>query len=129
MNLVLYPLTGGVTVLRAGAREKTFPIVRVKTERLPWQYEALKRLLDVALATVADIVPLLGENRILVKYGLKLMADSRWPGVRALVETVGMGGRMIKAGHVGFILAPRLNAAGRPPEAEGPTLSPFRGKR
>lgn len=71
-------------------------------------------LLDlVALATVADIVPLTGENRILVKAGLKLLADSRWPGVRALVEAVGMAGRSIKAGHVGFILAPRLNATGR----------------
>ncbi|MBI3081616.1 MAG: single-stranded-DNA-specific exonuclease RecJ [Gemmatimonadetes bacterium] len=71
-------------------------------------------LLDlVALATVADIVPLTGENRILVRSGLKLLADSRWPGVRALVETVGLAGRAIRAGHVGFILAPRLNATGR----------------
>lgn len=71
-------------------------------------------LLDlVALATVADVVPLVGENRILVKHGLKLLADSRWAGLRALVETAGLGGRPIRAGHVGFILAPRLNAAGR----------------
>jgi single-stranded-DNA-specific exonuclease len=71
-------------------------------------------LLDlVALATVADIVPLTGENRVLVRFGLKLLAHSRWPGVRALVETVGMAGKTIRAGHVGFILAPRLNAVGR----------------
>lgn len=71
-------------------------------------------LLDlVALATVADVVPLVGENRILVKHGLKLLAESRWPGVRALVETAGLAGRAIRAGHVGFILGPRLNAAGR----------------
>ena len=71
-------------------------------------------LLDlVALATVADVVPLVGENRILVKHGLKLLADSRWAGLRALVETAGLVGRPIRAGHVGFILAPRLNAAGR----------------
>jgi single-stranded-DNA-specific exonuclease len=71
-------------------------------------------LLDlVALATVADVVPLVGENRILVKHGLKLLADSRWAGLRALVETAGLAGRPIRAGHVGFILAPRLNAAGR----------------
>jgi len=71
-------------------------------------------LLDlVALATVADIVPLVGENRILVRSGLKLLADSRWPGVRALVETVGLAGRAIRAGQVGYILAPRLNATGR----------------
>jgi single-stranded-DNA-specific exonuclease len=68
----------------------------------------------VALATVADVVPLTGENRILVRYGLKMLADSRWTGVRALVDAAGLGGgRPLKSGHVGYILAPRLNAAGR----------------
>ncbi|HKW42268.1 MAG TPA: single-stranded-DNA-specific exonuclease RecJ [Gemmatimonadales bacterium] len=67
----------------------------------------------VALATVADVVSLTGENRILVRHGLKLLADSRWTGVRALVDAAGLSGRPLKAGHVGFILAPRLNAAGR----------------
>ncbi len=78
------------------------------SEHVPWH------LLDyVALATVADVVPLTGENRILVRHGLKLLADSRWAGLRALVETAGLSGRPLRAGHVGFILAPRLNAAGR----------------
>lgn len=67
----------------------------------------------VALATVADVVPLTGENRILVRHGLKMLSDSRWTGLRALVEAAGLTGRPLKAGHVGFILAPRLNAAGR----------------
>src|SRR5438132_4675325 len=67
----------------------------------------------VALATVADVVPLTGENRILVRHGLKMLAESHWTGVRALVETAGLAGKPIKSGHVGFILAPRLNAAGR----------------
>src|SRR5438094_122610 len=67
----------------------------------------------VALATVADVVPLTGENRILVRHGLKLLAESHWTGVRALVETAGLAGKPIRSGHVGFILAPRLNAAGR----------------
>jgi len=67
----------------------------------------------VALATVADVVPLTGENRILVRHGLKMLADSRWTGLRALVDAAGLAGRSIKAGHVGFILAPRLNAVGR----------------
>lgn len=71
-------------------------------------------LLDlVALATVADVVPLTGENRTLVRFGLRLLSTSRWPGVRALLEVVGLGGRAIRAGHVGYIVAPRLNAAGR----------------
>jgi single-stranded-DNA-specific exonuclease len=78
------------------------------SEHVPWH------LLDyVALATVADVVPLTGENRILVRHGLKLLADSRWAGLRALVEAAGLSGRPLRAGHVGFILAPRLNAAGR----------------
>ena len=67
----------------------------------------------VALATIADVVPLVGENRTLVRHGLKMLADSRWVGLRALVEAAGLTGRRLRAAHVGFILAPRLNAAGR----------------
>jgi single-stranded-DNA-specific exonuclease len=71
-------------------------------------------LLDlVALATVADVVPLVGENRILVRHGLRLLADSRWPGLRALVAASGLQGKELRAGHMGYILGPRLNAAGR----------------
>src|SRR5256885_1022333 len=67
----------------------------------------------VALATIADVVPLVGENRILVRYGLKKMADTRWVGLRALIETAGLAGKPLRGAHIGFILAPRLNAAGR----------------
>src|SRR2546423_6461238 len=67
----------------------------------------------VALATVADVVPLTGENRILVRHGLKMLADSHWTGVRALIDAAGLAGQPVKSGHVGVILAPRLNAAGR----------------
>jgi single-stranded-DNA-specific exonuclease len=71
-------------------------------------------LLDlVALATVADVVPLVGENRILVRAGLKVLATTRWQGLRQLVDVVGLSGKDIRAAHVGFILAPRLNAVGR----------------
>jgi single-stranded-DNA-specific exonuclease len=71
-------------------------------------------LLDlVALATVADVVPLVGENRILVRHGLRLLADSRWPGLRALIAASGLEGKELRAGHMGYILGPRLNAAGR----------------
>jgi single-stranded-DNA-specific exonuclease len=72
------------------------------------------RLLDLAaLATVADVAPLRGENRVLVRYGLKLLADSPTPGVRALLRSSGLEGKALTAGRVGFILAPRLNAIGR----------------
>ena len=71
-------------------------------------------LLDlVALATVADVVPLVGENRILTRAGLKLMRTTRWEGIRQLVDVVGLGGKDIRAAHVAFMLAPRLNAVGR----------------
>jgi single-stranded-DNA-specific exonuclease len=71
-------------------------------------------LLDlVALATVADVVPLMGENRVLVKHGLRLLAETRWAGLRALIDACGLGRKEIRAGHLGFILGPRLNAAGR----------------
>lgn len=71
-------------------------------------------LLDlVALATVADLVPLVGENRVLVRYGLRLLPRSRWPGLQSLIRNCGLHGREIRAGHLGFLLGPRLNAAGR----------------
>jgi single-stranded-DNA-specific exonuclease len=71
-------------------------------------------LLDyVAVATVADVVPLIGENRVLVKQGLRLLATSRWPCWPALIRAAGLEGKEIRAGQVGFTLAPRLNAVGR----------------
>ncbi|MCC7053655.1 MAG: single-stranded-DNA-specific exonuclease RecJ [Gemmatimonadaceae bacterium] len=76
--------------------------------------EFVATLLDlVALATVADLAPLRGENRVLVKYGLKVMEQSRWPGLRALIRASGLEGKPLTAGRIGFILAPRLNAVGR----------------
>jgi single-stranded-DNA-specific exonuclease len=73
----------------------------------------LKQYLDlVALGTVADVVPLLGVNRVLVSYGLKELSDSARPGVQALKEVAGVVGE-VGCGAVGFRLAPRINAAGR----------------
>lgn len=67
----------------------------------------------VALGTVADVVALVGENRIIVKYGLARIAHTTNKGLAALVEVVGLKERKITAGRVGFVLAPRLNASGR----------------
>lgn len=73
----------------------------------------LRTYLDlVALGTIADIVPLLDENRILVRYGLKVLETSRRPGIQALKAVAGVTGE-VTCGSVGFRLAPRLNAAGR----------------
>jgi len=67
----------------------------------------------VALATVADIVPLLDENRIMVKYGLQMLAKTKRLGLKALISESGLEGKTIEGWQVGFILAPRLNSAGR----------------
>ena len=80
----------------------------------------LKDFLDVvALGTVADIVPLVRENRILVKRGLRQLADSRWPGVRALVAVAGIADKRLNPQDIGYKLGPRLNAAGRLASAQG----------
>lgn len=72
-----------------------------------------------AIATIADVVPLLGENRILVRHGLPQIRASARPGLRALAEVAGLDldGRDLTPGQVAFVLAPRLNAAGRMDEA------------
>lgn len=67
----------------------------------------------VALGTIADIVPLLGENRKIVRLGLKAMQNTSLPGMQALLEVANLQDKELNAGHVGFVLAPRLNAAGR----------------
>ena len=75
----------------------------------------LRSMLDlVALATVADVMPLTGANRILVKHGLEVLSAPERPGIRALKEVSGLPAQApVGAGTVGFRLAPRINAAGR----------------
>ena len=71
-------------------------------------------MLDLAaLGTVADIVPLTGENRVLVHEGLKRMENTLNPGLRALIKVSGIRDGRINTGQVAFMLAPRLNASGR----------------
>lgn len=66
-----------------------------------------------ALGTVADIVPLLGENREIVRRGLAAMQNTRLPGLQALIKASGCNQESISSENIGFMLAPRLNAAGR----------------
>ena len=75
--------------------------------------ELFCRLDLVALGTVADVVPLVGENRVLVHHGLRRLNQTEHPGLRALIETVRLNEREVTAGHVGYVLGPRLNASGR----------------
>jgi single-stranded-DNA-specific exonuclease len=67
----------------------------------------------VALATIADIAPLRGENRVFARYGLKMLAETKNFGLRALIRAAGLDNKPLTAGRVGFIIAPRLNAVGR----------------
>jgi single-stranded-DNA-specific exonuclease len=74
----------------------------------------LKEYLDlVSLGTVADRAPLQGQNRMLVKTGMRVMARSRWPGMRALMKVSGLSAHEIGADDLAFRLGPRLNAPGR----------------
>ncbi len=77
----------------------------------------------IALATVADLVPLVEENRVLVHYGLKAMESPKRLGIQKLKEAAGLKPGPVRASQVAFTLAPRLNAAGRLADAtKGVTL-------
>ncbi len=80
--------------------------------------KSLEDLDLVALGTIADVVPLTGENRIIVREGLKFLPKSKRPGLRALLEKSGIKNKKISTTFVSFILAPRLNAAGRMDSAQ-----------
>src|SRR3954447_3366169 len=66
-----------------------------------------------ALGTIADVVPLIGENRVLAHFGLSGLKNSQLHGIRALIGSAGLDGQKLDSYHVGFLLAPRLNASGR----------------
>lgn len=95
----------GVSFLLMGALNKIMPGPAVD----------IRNYLDlVALGTIADVVPLDDQNRILVKNGLLLIKEGRRPGIQALKEVSGLHvDENVGAGVIGFALAPRLNAAGR----------------
>ncbi|MFA5129393.1 MAG: single-stranded-DNA-specific exonuclease RecJ [Patescibacteria group bacterium] len=79
---------------------------------MPAGYE--KWLLDfVAIATVTDIVPLVGENRALETFGLIVLNKTRRPGLRALIRSSGLAAAQMNARDIGFAIGPRLNAPGR----------------
>ena len=66
-----------------------------------------------AIATVADVMELVGENRILVRKGLSYLNHTNHIGLRALMEVCGISPEQVRAYHIGFILGPCFNAAGR----------------
>jgi single-stranded-DNA-specific exonuclease len=91
-----------------------FKLMLALAEKLGANANFVYNMLDlVALATIADVAPLRGENRIFARYGLRLMSETSSQGLRALMRASAVDNRPLTAGRVGFILAPRLNAAGR----------------
>ena len=74
----------------------------------------LSDLLEVAaIATIGDVMPLVDENRVLVKHGLKSLMNTKNLGLRALIKATGMEGKKISAYSIGFVIGPCLNAGGR----------------
>src|SRR4030043_634160 len=71
----------------------------------------------VALGTVVDMVPLLGENRYLTKWGIECLNQSQRPGVRELVLSAGLEMGSIDSDSISYALGPRLNASGRMDDA------------
>ena len=96
-----------------------FKLVQALLGTLGWPEDKLRRMLEsfirpVAIGTVADVVPLTGENRVLVKFGLESLPRTRNAGLRALLNVAGFEeGGVPSAIDVAFRVAPRLNAAGR----------------
>jgi single-stranded-DNA-specific exonuclease len=94
-----------------GVALKVVQALCARTERRSWLPAFVKM---AAIGTLADVVPLTGENRVIAKLGLGLLSKGPHKiGLRALLDVCGLTGKEIDSYHIGFVLAPRVNAAGR----------------
>ena len=90
-----------------------FKLIQAIARRRGEEETAFQFIDFTTLATTADIVPLVGENRIITKLGLELINSSPRPGIAALIESSGTHSGKITTGQIVFVLAPRINAVGR----------------
>ena len=111
---IAHPAVGGYPCPELCATGVAYMLARALLEAAGEDPSAADEDLDlVALATVADVVPLIGENRRLVREGLRALAGTRKPGLRALMQVARVDPGLLDATAIGFRLAPRINAAGR----------------
>ena len=96
-----------------------FKLLQGLTERLGLSERELYWDFDLlALATVCDVMPLIGENRIFIKHGMRCIKKSRKKGIKALLKVAGLEGKDINTYHLGYVLGPKINAQGRLKNAE-----------
>lgn len=114
-DVIINPKLGGWPSPNLSGVGVAFLLVGALNRLMPGPQTDIRNFLDlVALGTVADVVPLDDQNRILVKNGLLLIKEGRRPGIQALKEISGMApDENVGTGAIGFALAPRINAAGR----------------
>ena len=111
---IVHPVVCGYPFAELCATAVAYKLAQALLGASGGEERRLRRDLDlVALATVADVVPLLGENRALLRRGLRALAGTSKPGLRALMAVAGVDPSRIGERAIGFALAPRLNAAGR----------------
>ncbi len=111
---IVHPGVGGYPCPELCAAGVAHLLARALLEAAGMDPSAADADLDiVALATVADCVPLVGENRRLVRAGLRALASTRKPGLQALMDVARVDPSGVDASAIGFRLAPRINAAGR----------------
>jgi single-stranded-DNA-specific exonuclease len=111
---IVHPRVGGYPCAELCAAGVAYKLAQALLEAAGEDPALADEDLDlVALATVADVVPLIGENRAIVRRGLRAIADTRKPGLRALMQVARVDPGEVGAGAIGFRLAPRINAAGR----------------
>ncbi len=106
-----YPFSG---LAGAGVAFKLAQALMIKINGVEGEREIINKYMElVSLATIADIVPLTGENRVIAKFGLEKLKNTTFPGLKALLKVSGLENKKVDSIGVGFGLAPRINAVGR----------------